>query len=310
MTLAILALLMQLNPYCASSGFNLSAGSPAIDYGVVIQGFHCSQSGSALNCVQWYGAAPDAGACEFTSSITPPPSSLTCTSVGQGVFYGCYYDNIDFTNLKVTRTDSAINFEWMDGSPDPLIAPDTFSVTWQGDFDFPGGQNWRFTATTDDGMRVYVDGLLLIDQWRDQAPTTYTADILLSATRHRVKVEYYDSGFGATAKLSWAPSGQPPPVVLNTAPIVDAGAGIIVTMPAPAILDGSVRDDGLPSGQPLVWNWRKVSGPGNATVNIQDANALQTRVTFSKAGTYTFRLTASDGELTSSSDMNVQVRRK
>jgi hypothetical protein len=70
------------NPFCAEAGFTLQEGSEAIDYGVVIEGFHCPLPGSALDqplqadgsfCNEWYGAAPDAGACEFVGTIEPPP---------------------------------------------------------------------------------------------------------------------------------------------------------------------------------------------------------------------------------------------
>ncbi len=101
----------------------------------------------------------------------------------------------------------------------------------------------------------------------------------------------------------------PPPPPPNQPPVVDAGTDIIVTMPAPAILNGSVTDDGLPFGS-LIWDWRAISGPNNAQVMFSDTNALNPSVTFSRRGTYTLRLTASDGELISSDDVTVHVRRR
>ena len=79
------------NPYCAEAMMTLKADSPAIDYGVVIPGFHCPQPGSALSqarqndgfnsyCVEWYGVSPDARACEFVPQSPPgleAPTSLT-----------------------------------------------------------------------------------------------------------------------------------------------------------------------------------------------------------------------------------------
>ena len=61
-------------------------------------------------------------------------------------------------------------------------------------------------------------------------------------------------------------------------------------------LAGSVTDDGLPSGQ-LTTTWSLVSGPASAAVPFEDASALATKATFSAAGTYVLRLTASDGDL-------------
>ncbi|HUP75158.1 MAG TPA: hypothetical protein VM282_19090, partial [Acidimicrobiales bacterium] len=91
---------------------------------------------------------------------------------------------------------------------------------------------------------------------------------------------------------------------VNQAPVVDAGADQSVVLPDAASLAGSVSDDGLPSGS-LTVGWSKVSGPG--TVTFANATAASTTATFSDVGTYVLRLTASDGELTSSDDVTVTV---
>jgi len=57
----------------------------------------------------------------------------------------------------------------------PQIQPDWFSVRWTRTLWFDAGR-YRFTTTTDDGVRLYLDGQLIVDQWRDQPPTTYTAE--------------------------------------------------------------------------------------------------------------------------------------
>ena len=61
-----------------------------------------------------------------------------------------YFDNKDFTNLKVTRVDPQVNFNWALGSPDPAIGADTFSVKWTGQFCPTTRKPTRFTqpATT------------------------------------------------------------------------------------------------------------------------------------------------------------------
>ncbi len=53
---------------------------------------------------------------------------------------------------------------------------------------------------TDDGMRVWVDGALLIDQWRDQSPTTFTASRPMSAGTHEVRVEWFETGGSAKSR--------------------------------------------------------------------------------------------------------------
>jgi RHS repeat-associated protein len=91
----------------------------------------------------------------------------------------------------------------------------------------------------------------------------------------------------------------------NRAPVVNAGPDLTITLPGTARLNGSVADDGLPPGSPLTVVWTQVSGPGTAT--FVNAAAAVTTVTFSEAGTYVLRLSASDTELTGADDVTVTV---
>lgn len=139
-----------------------------------------------------------------------PPSSysvtikngLPCSGRGTNNFYGCYYDNINLTNLKLTRTDASINFDWGTGSPDPSIAPDTFSVRWQGSFTFESAE-YEFVLTSDDGIRLWIDNALVLDKWLDQPPTTYTVTRTIPQGPHIITVDYYERGGGATVAVSW-----------------------------------------------------------------------------------------------------------
>jgi len=88
----------------------------------------------------------------------------------------------------------------------------------------------------------------------------------------------------------------------NQAPIVNAGADQIITLPATATLNGSVIDDGLPSGTLQIF-WSKVSGPGDVT--FADSSNPKTTATFSVSGEYILRLNAGDSQLFSSSDVKI-----
>lgn len=90
----------------------------------------------------------------------------------------------------------------------------------------------------------------------------------------------------------------------NQAPLVDAGTAGPITLPSSAALDGTVSDDGLPSNS-LTVAWSKESGPG--TVTFGNSNAVDTPASFSQDGTYTLRLTASDGALSASDLVTVVV---
>ena len=83
---------------------------------------------------------------------------------------------------------------------------DGFSARFTRNASFEAG-TYRFTVTGDDGLRLYVDGALRLDRWLDQAPTTYSVDVALSAGSHAVRLDYYENAGGAVAKLAWAKTG-------------------------------------------------------------------------------------------------------
>jgi hypothetical protein len=102
----------------------------------------------------------------------------------------------------MVRGDVSIDFAWGAGSPGAAIPSDGFSVRWSRMVDFQAGA-YRFTATSDDGMRVSVDGRPIIDQWWDHPPRTATGYLRLTAGEHLVTVEYYENTGHAVAKVSW-----------------------------------------------------------------------------------------------------------
>jgi hypothetical protein len=150
-------------------------------------------------------------------SVTSASATLTVTSgtVGTGTgLTGQYYDNIDFTNLKVTRTDATVNFNWGSGSPDPSIGVDTFSVRWTGQVQAQFSETYTFFTESDDGIRLWVNGVLVINNWTDHAPTENSGTISLSAgVKYDLKLEYYENGGGAVAQLLWSSPSTPKQVV-------------------------------------------------------------------------------------------------
>ena len=154
---------------------------------------------------------------DSVSSIQVVSKVVSC-DVPSGQFCGEYYNNRTLSGSPTfTRNDSSINFDWGSGGPDNGVGSDNFSIRWQGTFSFESA-TYTFSATADDGIRVWVDNVLKIDAWIDQGPTTYQADVPLSSGNHTVKVEYYENGGGAVAKASWVKKGS----VYNTAFLTDA----------------------------------------------------------------------------------------
>jgi len=120
-----------------------------------------------------------------------------------------YWNNMTLSGPPaLQRTETRLDYNWGAGSPAPGINPDRFSARWTRYIDVSPGP-YRFTVTADDGMRLWVDGELLIDQWKDQPPTTYTAQKHLGSGHHLVRVEYYENMGGAVARVSWTESPQP-----------------------------------------------------------------------------------------------------
>ena len=154
-----------------------------------------------------------------STSTPPPPNPIQppagCPAPAANAFTACYFKGITLSQFVLSRTDAApLNFAWGYGSPDPSIPTDGFSARWEGSFTFNAG-TYTFSVTSDDGVRLYVDDRLVIDRWIPQAPTTYTATVAMSAGSHKVRMEYYEDGGAATAKLSWTLSGGTNPAPLT-----------------------------------------------------------------------------------------------
>ena len=103
-------------------------------------------------------------------------------------------------------------------NPAPGIPSDDFSARWTGKLVANKTGKYRFGAIADDGVRVYLDGKLIAEDWSEHAPATVTGEVTLEAGRsYDIKMEYYESKIGAVAKLVWQP-----PVVETRAPYAEA----------------------------------------------------------------------------------------
>ena len=119
-----------------------------------------------------------------------------------------YWANQTLSGAPVlVRSESTLRYDWGTGSPDPTVPADHFSARWTRGIDVSAG-TYRFTATTDDGMRIWVDDTPVLDAWYDQAATTYYRDQYLAAGQHVITVEYYEDTGLAVAEVSWQLASQ------------------------------------------------------------------------------------------------------
>ena len=120
-----------------------------------------------------------------------------------GEWRGEYFNNESLAgNPVLVRFDRRIKFDWGSGSPASSVDRNHFSVRWTRSIDFDGGY-YRFTTETDDGVRLYIDGELVIDQWRDMARTEYSAKRNLNCGYHTIRMEYFEGIGDAYARLTW-----------------------------------------------------------------------------------------------------------
>jgi hypothetical protein len=134
------------------------------------------------------------------------------TTVNGGL-KGEYYDNQDLTNLKVTRTDPKVDFSWGSGSPDPSIAPNTFSVRWSGQIKVDYAETYTFYTSANDGARLWVNGQQIINRWSDGAQTNTGTISLQAGQWYPITMEYYEGINTASAKLEYSSPSTPRQVV-------------------------------------------------------------------------------------------------
>lgn len=132
----------------------------------------------------------------------------------------------------------------------------------------------------------------------------------VTASKVRVAFTNTPSFSTAIAEIQVFDSGREVPAVVNDAPIVTAAADRSSDGNLSTTLVGTVSDDGIPDTGALTYGWSTVTAPAGAGVIYGDAAALRTTVTGTVAGTYVFRLTASDGELTTQRDVQVDLAEK
>lgn len=115
-------------------------------------------------------------------------------------YFAQYYPNKELADPPVLeRYEDTIKHDWGPGSP-PGVPEDDFSARWTTTRYFKAG-TWVFRFRGDDGMRLYIDGKLVFDQWHDQAPTSYEVEVMLLEGFHDLEMQFYERGGGAVCEM-------------------------------------------------------------------------------------------------------------
>jgi hypothetical protein len=136
----------------------------------------------------------------LTSLVAFIPTAAADSVTWRGEYYGNSWLGGD---PVLVRDDAAVSFNWGNGSPAASIPADNFSVRWTRTANFPTSGTYVFSATGDDGVRVWVDGAIIIDKWFPQSATAYTAPVYLTAGSHTVRVEYFEAQGVASIVVNW-----------------------------------------------------------------------------------------------------------
>jgi len=155
--------------------------------------------------------------------VKPTPQDLTVTgltTLGSGApgLLGEYFDQFYATDATIsgtptaTRIDPNIDFDWGLQTP-PIAGVDTdhFAVRWSGTIVAPTSEPYTICAATDDGERVWIDGVQAIDNWTEHAVSETCAAPLnwTAGSRHDLRLEFFESAFYASATLSWQSPTNP-----------------------------------------------------------------------------------------------------
>ncbi len=209
-----------------------------------------------------------------TATITPlpTPTPLIITD-----WRGDYWNNPTQSGPPtLTRNDLVLFFNWGEGRADSSLGVDHFSARWQRTLNFDAGI-YRFNIEVDDGFRLYIDNVLILDEWEDGAARTYTVDVPLSTGLHTIQVDYFERTGVALMRFWWERN--------------ESFSGWKGEYFGNRELQGNpalVRDD-----PQIDFNW----GEGGPAANLPTDHfsaRWQRRVTF-EAGTYSFFVRLDDG---------------
>jgi uncharacterized protein YgiM (DUF1202 family) len=162
--------------------------------------------------------APNVSSPNFPALSAPPP-----VNVGSGPWTAQYYPNAGLSGTpSLIQSEASVSRNWGPNAPYSGFPADNFSVRWTSVQTLNAGA-YTLTVRADDGVRVYVDGVLTINEWHLAANTTYTFNLNLTAGPHTFVVEFYEASGDAFIEYTLS-QGSAPPVVV---PPPGQGGGVV-----------------------------------------------------------------------------------
>ncbi|UCE06155.1 MAG: glycoside hydrolase family 3 C-terminal domain-containing protein, partial [bacterium] len=160
---------------------------------------------------------------------------------GEHGLKGEYFNNMDLSGEPaLVRIDNQVHFDWGGQSPDDAINSEQFSVRWTGKLIAPETGEYQIAVTTDDGVRLYIDGELVIEYWQDRAPASNIISMKLEKSHeYDIRMEYYENAGGAFASLGW---DYQPDYDKEIQKAIQAAQNADVTVLFPGIIEGEGRD--------------------------------------------------------------------
>jgi len=171
--------------------------------------------------------------------------SFTTAGTGGGV-RADYYKGTGFGVHVLTRVDPQIDFTWGLAEPDPAVGADNFSVRWTGEIEAAFTEAYTFYTNSDDGVRLWINGQQLVDNWTDHTNTENSGRINLVAGQvYTLRMEYYDRSDEAVAQLLWSSPHTPRQIIPQAALSLPVRAN----SPSPAVTAEGIRLTSI-----LTWN--------------------------------------------------------
>ena len=137
---------------------------------------------------------------------------------GDGLLGQYYAGNlIDYSTSTplLTRVDSSINYDWTSAGPATIVGQSNYQVHWSGELQAQFSEAYTFTTASDDGVRLYINGQLVIDDFTYHGTTTDTsAPIVLQAGKvYSIAMDFYQGTGGAVIQLSWSSAHTPQQII-------------------------------------------------------------------------------------------------